>query len=149
MAEQIPNSPYVNKTNSLVSNKPSINPLISNSSGIGDSEPDLLNDPNSISPEDDLLKRKNHSDPDLTASPQRSSLNVVKCMNSSMVHSFEYNESERILRVYFLGGQTYDYFFVPKEIAEEFKAICENPNESAGKWFARTVRRSYQYMKIT
>lgn len=74
---------------------------------------------------------------------------VIQCQNSSMVHSFEYDKRERIMRVYFRGGQIYDYFFVPEEVAEEFKTVCENPSESAGKWFARNVRKAYEYQKIS
>lgn len=74
--------------------------------------------------------------------------NVIQCQNSSMVHSFEYDQNERILRVYFRGGQIYDYFFVPVEIAEEFKTVCENPSESAGKWFAAKVRKTFEYQKV-
>jgi hypothetical protein len=65
-----------------------------------------------------------------------------------MVHSFEYNKTEQILRVYFRGGQIYDYFFVPQNIADEFRRVCEDPAESAGKWFARTVRKTFEYQKI-
>ena len=73
---------------------------------------------------------------------------VISCQNSSMVHSFEYDGAERILRVYFKGGQIYDYFFVPQEVAEEFRRVCEDPVESAGRWFAKTVRNVFNYQKV-
>jgi hypothetical protein len=73
---------------------------------------------------------------------------TIKCQNSSMVHSFEYNKSDKTLRVYFRGGQIYDYFFIPQEIADEFKRVCEEPGESAGKWFAKTIRKTYEYQKV-
>jgi hypothetical protein len=74
--------------------------------------------------------------------------NVIKCQNSSMVHSFEYNKGDQTLRVYFRGGQIYDYFFVPEHIADEFKHMCEEPSESAGKWFAKNVRKTFEFQKI-
>lgn len=73
---------------------------------------------------------------------------IAKCMNSSMVHSFEYNEEDQTLRVYFRGGQIYDYFFVPRAIAERLKTACEIPGESAGKWFAQNVRKTYEFHKV-
>lgn len=73
---------------------------------------------------------------------------TAKCMNSSMVHSFEYNEPDQTLRVYFRGGQIYDYFFVPRAIAERLKTACEIPGESAGKWFAQNVRKTYEFHKV-
>ena len=72
----------------------------------------------------------------------------IKCQNSSMVHSFEYNDKDQTLRVYFRGGQIYDYFFVPQNIADEFRRVCEDPAESAGKWFARTIRKTFEYQKV-
>jgi hypothetical protein len=65
-----------------------------------------------------------------------------------MVHSFEYDKVDQTLRVYFRGGQIYDYFFVPENVAEEFRRVCEDPAESAGKWFARVVRKTYEYQKV-
>lgn len=73
---------------------------------------------------------------------------TITCQNSSMVHSFEYDKADQTLRVYFRGGQIYDYFFVPENIADEFKRVCEDPAESAGKWFARVVRKTYEYQKV-
>lgn len=73
---------------------------------------------------------------------------AIACQNSSMVHSFEYNRTDQTMRVYFRGGQIYDYFFVPQTIADEFKRVCEDPTESAGKWFARTVRKTFEYQKV-
>lgn len=75
-------------------------------------------------------------------------LTTINCQNSSMVNSFEYNEQDQTLRVYFKGGQIYDYFFVPRDIAEAFRTVCENPAESAGKWFAQNVRRTFEFMKV-
>jgi len=72
----------------------------------------------------------------------------IQCMNSSMVHSFEYDEQDQTLRVYFRGGQIYDYFFVPKEVGEAFKTVCQNPGDSAGKWFAQNVRRTFEFKKV-
>lgn len=72
----------------------------------------------------------------------------VKCQNSSLVDSFEYDKRGQILRVYFKGGQVYDYFFVPEEVAENFRKVCEDPMESAGKWFARAVRKTYEYQRV-
>jgi F0F1-type ATP synthase gamma subunit len=72
----------------------------------------------------------------------------VKCMNSSMVHSFSYDEQDQTLRVYFRGGQIYDYFFVPREVADTFKNMCEQPGESAGKWFAQHVRKTFEFQKV-
>lgn len=77
-----------------------------------------------------------------------SSRTAIKCQNSSMVHSFEYNKNDQTLRVYFRGGQIYDYFFVPQNIADEFKRVCDDPTESAGKWFARSVRKTFEYQKV-
>lgn len=77
-----------------------------------------------------------------------SSRTTIRCQNSSMVHSFEYNDKDRTLRVYFRGGQIYDYFFVPENIADEFRRVCEDPAESAGKWFARVVRKTFEYQKV-
>jgi len=73
---------------------------------------------------------------------------IIQCMNSSMVHSFEYHDQDQILRVYFRGGQIYDYFFVPKEVADTFKGICQNPGESAGRWFSQNVRRTFEFQKV-
>jgi len=73
---------------------------------------------------------------------------TIACQNSSMVHSFEYNDKDQTLRVFFRGGQIYDYFFVPQNIADEFRRVCEDPAESAGKWFARTVRKTFEYQKV-
>jgi hypothetical protein len=73
---------------------------------------------------------------------------TIKCMNSSMVHSFEYNEQDQTLRVYFRGGQIYDYFFVPKDVAEAFKNVCEQPGGSAGRWFSQHVRRTFEFQKV-
>jgi hypothetical protein len=73
---------------------------------------------------------------------------TIECLNSSMIHSFEYNEGDRILRVYFRGGQIYDYFFVPPEVAETFKTICQNPGDSAGRWFSQNVRRTFEFQKV-
>lgn len=75
-------------------------------------------------------------------------METIQCMNSSMVHSFEYNEDDQTLRVYFRGGQIYDYFFIPPDIAEEFKNICQNPGGSAGKWFAQKIRKSFEFHKV-
>lgn len=74
--------------------------------------------------------------------------NTIKCQNSSMVHSFEYNKTDQTLRVYFRGGQIYDYFFVPQDLADEFKRLCEEPGESAGKWFARNIRKTFEFQKV-
>lgn len=74
--------------------------------------------------------------------------NVIRCQNSSMVQSFEYDKADQTLRVYFRGGQIYDYFFVPDHIAEEFKRMCEEPGESAGRWFAKNVRKTFEFQKI-
>ena len=65
-----------------------------------------------------------------------------------MVHSFEYDDKDRTLRVYFRGGQIYDYFFVPQEVADQFRVVCDDPAESAGKWFARTIRKTFEYQKV-
>jgi len=73
---------------------------------------------------------------------------TINCLNSSMIHSFEYNEEDRTLQVHFKGGQIYEYFFVPPEVAEAFKGICQNPGESAGRWFAQNVRRTFEFHKI-
>lgn len=80
--------------------------------------------------------------------PSSRKIVTVKCMNSSMVHSFEYNESDQTLRVYFRGGQIYDYFFVPREVSDGFQKACEVPGESAGKWFAKNVRNVYEFHKV-
>jgi len=73
---------------------------------------------------------------------------VIACQNSSMVHSFEYEPRDQTLRVYFRGGQIYDYFFVPQQIADELQRVCEDPAESAGKWFARNVRKTFEFQKV-
>lgn len=77
-----------------------------------------------------------------------SSRTTIRCQNSSMVHSFEYNKKDQTLRVYFRGGQIYDYFFIPENIADEFKRVCADPAESAGKWFARTIRKTFEFQKV-
>jgi hypothetical protein len=60
----------------------------------------------------------------------------------------EYNDKDQTLRVFFRGGQIYDYFFVPENVADEFRRVCEDPAESAGKWFARMVRKTFEYQKV-
>lgn len=90
-------------------------------------------------------------EPSLDQTPPEASIGprtVIACQNSSMVHSFEYNRSDQTLRVYFRGGQTYDYFFVPSQVADEFKVVCDDPTESAGKWFAKNVRRTFEFQKV-
>lgn len=73
---------------------------------------------------------------------------AIQCLNSSMINSFDYNPNDKTLRVYFKGGQIYDYFFVPPETAETFKGICQNPGDSAGRWFALNIRKTYEFNKV-
>lgn len=67
--------------------------------------------------------------------------------NSTMINSFEYDQTQRILRVYFRLGQIYDYFFVPVNIAQDLKNISQG-TESVGTWFANNIRMTYEYQKI-
>ena len=62
-----------------------------------------------------------------------------------MVHSFVYDTTRATLRVFFKQGQIYDYLNVPQATAEEFKAVCESPGASTGKWFYQNIRHSFGY----
>lgn len=99
-------------------------------------------------PREPVLDPAETETPEPTELPPARPERVILCQNSSMVHSFEYDKADQTLRVYFRGGQIYDYFFIPEDIAEEFKRVCEEPTESAGRWFAQNVRKTYEFQKI-
>lgn len=72
----------------------------------------------------------------------------VRCKGSSLLHSFQYDKGERILRVFFLSGYVYDYFFVPEEVAEELQRLAELGGESLGKWFTKNIKKTFEYQRV-
>lgn len=72
----------------------------------------------------------------------------VRCKGSSLIHSFQYDKEERILRVFFLSGYVYDYFFVPEEVAEELQRLAELGGESLGKWFTKNIKKTFEYQRV-
>lgn len=65
-----------------------------------------------------------------------------------MLHSFLYDSEERVLRVFFLSGYVYDYFFVPEDIAAQFQALAEQGGESLGKWFSKNIKKTYVFQQV-
>lgn len=78
----------------------------------------------------------------------RAMADPIRCKGSSLLHSFLYDTEERILRVFFLSGYIYDYFFVPKEVAEELQKMAEQGEESLGKWFAKNIKKTFEFQRV-
>lgn len=72
----------------------------------------------------------------------------IPCRGSSLLHSFRYDPKERILRVYFLSGYVYDYFFVPEDVVAELQRLAEAGGESVGKWFTKNVKKTFEYQRL-
>ena len=73
---------------------------------------------------------------------------IIQCKNSSLLHSFQYDQSERILRVFFLSGYIYDYFFVPEEVAEELRRLAESGESGLGKWFSKNIKNVFVFQRL-
>jgi hypothetical protein len=64
-------------------------------------------------------------------------------MPSSVIRRFSYEEPQRRLRVTFTSGDVYDYFDVPPDLPEDWKAAF-----SKGQFFAERVRDRFDYQRV-
>lgn len=64
-------------------------------------------------------------------------------MPSSVIRRHQYSSDTQTLRVVFVSGAVYDYFDVPREVADAFAAA-----RSKGEFFGRVVRPYFQFEKI-
>lgn len=64
--------------------------------------------------------------------------------NSSSVSRIQYSPDQRVLRITYMNGATFDYKEVPETVWEELSIA-----ESVGSYVAQQVKPNYQYEKIT
>jgi hypothetical protein len=64
-------------------------------------------------------------------------------MPSTVIRHFSYDEPQRRLRVTFTSGDVYDYFDVPPDLPEDWRAAF-----SKGVFFAERVRDRYDYKLV-
>ena len=64
-------------------------------------------------------------------------------MPSTVIRRFSYDEPQRRLRVTFTSGDVYDYFDVPADLPEHWKAAF-----SKGQFFAEQVRDRFDYQLV-
>ena len=64
-------------------------------------------------------------------------------MPSTVIRRFEYDPPDRRLRVTFTSGVVYDYFEVPPELPEAWRAAF-----SKGTFFADHVRDRFDYRLV-
>lgn len=67
----------------------------------------------------------------------------LPAMPSSVIRRFSYDEPRRRLRVTFSSGDVYDYFDVPPELPEDWRATF-----SKGQFFAEGVRDRHEYRLV-
>lgn len=65
-------------------------------------------------------------------------------VTSSTIESIEYTFETNALEVVFLNGSRYRYYFVPNSVFEDFANA-----DSQGKYFAKNIRNTYEYEKMT
>ncbi len=63
-------------------------------------------------------------------------------VNSSMISEYQYDETEKILKLKFTKGGWYGYLDVPKEVVKEFTEA-----ESPGKFFLANIKNKYEMEK--
>ncbi len=61
-------------------------------------------------------------------------------MPSTAIRRMNYNALERMLQVEFTSGAVYDYYDVPPQVYEEFRAA-----PSRGRFFAYRFRDKFEY----
>lgn len=64
-------------------------------------------------------------------------------MPSTVIRHFSYDEPKRKLRVIFQSGDVYDYFDVPPQLPEDWRAAF-----SKGLFFAERVRDKFDYRLV-
>lgn len=67
-------------------------------------------------------------------------------VQSSNISSIGYDEDSQTLEIVFLKGSSYQYFDVPKTVADEF--MNHPPEGSHGKFFASNIKGVYRYAKV-
>ncbi|KAB2913290.1 MAG: DUF853 family protein [Bacteroidetes bacterium] len=89
-----------------------------------------------------VWRSQNPNHPNIIKSDKMKITNVT----SSTIASIGYDENSQTLEVSFLSGSSYQYFDVPKHVAEEF---IENPPEgSHGKYLSSNIKGTYRYTKV-
>jgi len=64
-------------------------------------------------------------------------------MPSTVIRHFSYDAPKRTLRVTFQSGDVYDYFDVPPQVPEDWRAAF-----SKGVFFAERVRDKFDYRLV-
>lgn len=67
-------------------------------------------------------------------------------VQSSTIGTIGYDEASQTLEVGFLNGSAYQYFDVPKVVADEF--MFNPPEGSHGKYLAANIKGTYRYAKV-
>lgn len=65
-------------------------------------------------------------------------------IDSSAIHSVDYDPRSRVLKVRFTSLALYEYFDVPDMVFRQLMAA-----DSKGTYFAQNIRDKYEYRRLT
>ena len=66
-----------------------------------------------------------------------------EAVDSSSIASIGYDEASGTLEVGFASGEIYEYFNVPKDVYERFRAA-----DSKGRFFHLKIKDKYRYARV-
>lgn len=62
---------------------------------------------------------------------------------SSNIQSLRYDDQAQVLQVVFNNGAVYEYYDLPRHVAEAFEAA-----ESKGRFFAASIKGHFRYSRV-